>query len=85
VNGDVVSANIFQDALVGSRRAPLVVFWRQTVNRDHRVNKLQPCPFRGKLAKGTRDHLNVNASAFELRQNLVQLAVSNQWIAAHNG
>ena len=74
----------FQDAIVGGRLAPLVVLGLQSVDRDHDLQPPQPDPFLRNRAHGARDDLRVDAALGHPRQNLVQLAIADQRLAAHD-
>ena len=82
MNRDLVARDVFLDPIVGGRRAPHVVLGLEPVDRD---DNLQPGDF-GELG-GNRTHrarheLRVDAARREQRQQLLELAVPHERLAA---
>ena len=85
MNRDPGALNVFQNALVGGGLAARVVLRLQAVDGDDDVEVLEGVPLRGNFAEGAGDHLGVDTAAVDLRQQRVELAVTDQRIAADEG
>src|SRR5262249_10539680 len=79
---DLVALDVPKNPAVRGGRSARIVFRLEAVDRhdDHQLG--QPAPFARDLADRARHELDVNVPAGERRQDLVQLAVADQRLAA---
>src|ERR1039458_6401837 len=68
VNSDPRPFNVLKDAFIGSRFAPRIVLWLETVDRYHHIQFLECRPVAGDHPERTRDDLRVDIALFNLRQ-----------------
>src|SRR5262249_47983399 len=80
----LVSDDVLEDPVVGGGCAPDAVLWLQAVNRDDDRESAQAVPRGRDLTDGTRHELGVDAAGREPRQQLVELAVAHDGLAAHD-
>src|SRR5262249_26290205 len=82
VNGDLVTNDVFQDSIVGRRRAPRVVVGLKAVNRNDEGQTMEATPLLRDFTDGARDELGVNTALGELRQNHAELPIAHQRLPA---
>ena len=79
-----VAGDVLEDAIVGGRRPPRVVFGLEAVDGDDDLQAWNVAPLERYLAHGARDDLHVNPAFRQQRQQRVQLAVADERLAADN-
>src|SRR5215472_606467 len=82
MDGHITVTNAFQYPGVSCGFTARIVLRLQAINGDHNVKPLKPGPFLRYGTKSTGDDLDVNASGIELREQLRDLAVADQRVAA---
>lgn len=82
VDGDFLSSDIFQNAIVGGGSAASVVFRLQAVNGNDDVEARQGGPSGVQGAKSAGDDLHVDSTCEQLRNERFEFAITNQRIAA---
>ena len=79
---DLVPGDVLEDAFVGGRRAANVVFGRQSVDRHHDLQPAHAGPFGWNRPNRAGHDLGMNPARGELRQDLPELAIAHQRLAA---
>jgi hypothetical protein len=82
MDGDGVSLDVLQDAIVGGRRAADVVFGLETIDRHDDLETLQRSPFDRHRAHGARHDLCVDPPRRHPWQDFTELAIADEWLAA---
>ena len=85
VEGNAGIGDVFQDFLVGGRRATNVVLGLQTVDGDDDVQALELLPMGRNDAECAGDDLDVDSTALEFGDDELQLAMADQWVASDKG
>ncbi len=84
VNDNLMARDMLQDALVGRRRPPHIVFRLQPVDRNGQNEPRNRRPLSGDLPHGARDELRDHPTGRQVRENRVQLPITNEWFSADN-
>jgi len=82
VHGDVLARDVFEDAVVGGRRAASVMLGLQPVNRDDDLQLGYVSPRGRNRPHGARNHLRVHAHPGHLRQQDIELTEPHERLAA---
>lgn len=84
MHGEAMPRNMLKDALISGRRTPLIMLRRQAVDGDNQVEVRDAPPFRGDLADGACNKLDLDAHSSEFGKQDSQFVVANQRFAADN-
>ena len=84
MNRHLLPDDISQDALVGGRRSPNVVFRLQSIDGYDYVQTLKTCPACSHGAEGAGYNLHVDSTAEQEGNQQFQLAKADQGVATDN-
>ena len=85
VNGNLVAANVLQNAVVSCRFAAFVVFRGEPVDGHDDFEFLELIPFQRDLSHGARYHVRTYLPRRQTRQDLVQFPEPDKRFATDNG
>ena len=71
MDGDLVTRDVLEDAVVGGRRPARIVFRRQTVHRHDDLQALERTPLRGNRTNRAGHELRVDPARRERRQDAI--------------
>jgi len=83
VNGYLRAFDVLEDAIVGGRFSPRIVFRLQAVDGNHDIQVLEGHPRRWNHPECAGDNLGICAAALNLRQQRVEFAIADERIATH--
>ena len=85
VHRDLMSCDVFENSIVRRRRAPLVMFGRQSVHGHDDLQAAKACPLAGNGPHGARDELCVDVTCRQYRENGAELAIADERLSADDG
>lgn len=81
---DIPALNIFQNPLIGRRRASDVVLFAQSVNRNDNIQSLYVWPCRRQRPERACEQVHVHALSQNQGDQRLDLPKSNERISAHD-
>ena len=85
VDGDAALTDGVENPFVGGGLATLIMLGLKAIDGNHQAQLFELRPGFGQRAKGAGDHLDVDTATLELGQQHLELAVTDQGVAAYDG
>jgi len=85
MDGDLVTSDVFQNAVVGCGRAPRVMLGLQAVNGDDQMKVGDAAPLERNGANSAGNELDFDIHGGQLGKEGAQFAIANQRLAADDG